>query len=209
MGGFFAETDGTSLDPLTGLPDHPPLQEVLRREVVRATRYHRPLALVLFDVDDLERVNRYGHIEHDRVLAELAERVKEVVGPVAIASRLGDDEFAVLLPRAHRQHAEDFVARLNILLKTQPISSWSHLALCYGIVELEQGEESASFLARADLALHDEGHGAFSESATTPAALPEGAPDHLTTPAHPLLLGSSALRHSAEGEEFCTHDSCP
>jgi diguanylate cyclase (GGDEF)-like protein len=156
MGSFSAETDSASLDALTGLLNQHSLQEVLRREVVRATRYRRPLALVLFDVNDFKDVNaRHGHVEGDRVLGRLAERVRQVVRPNAFAFRLEGDEFAVLLPQASRQRAEDFAARLNSLLKSRTISSSANLALSFGFVQLEHGEDSASFLARADLALQD------------------------------------------------------
>ena len=159
MGGFSAETDVASLDALTGLLNRRSLQEVLRREVVRATRYRRPLALVLFDVDDFEDVNaRHGDLEGERVLGRVAERVKQVVRPIAFAFRLEGDEFAVLLPHASRQRAEDFAARLNSVLRSRPISTSANLTLSFGIVQLEHGEDSASFLARADVALQDGKH---------------------------------------------------
>jgi diguanylate cyclase (GGDEF)-like protein len=159
MGSFSAETDSESLDALTGLLNQRSLQEVLRREVVRATRYRRPLALVLFDVKDFKDVNaRHGHVEGDRLLGRLAERVKQVVRPTAFTFRLEGGEFAVLLPQASRQRAENFTARLNSLLKSRPIPSSANLALSFGIVQLEHGEDSASLLGRADLALQDGKH---------------------------------------------------
>ena len=159
MDSFSAETESPSLDALTGLLNQHSLQEVLRRAVVRATTYRRPLALVLFDVDDFKDVNaRQGHVEGDRVLGRLAERVRHVVRPIAFAFRLEGDAFAVLLPQASRQRAEDFAARLNSLLKSRPISPSADLELSFGIVQLEHGEDSASFLARADLALQDGKH---------------------------------------------------
>src|SRR2546423_1880330 len=68
--------------------------ETLAREVARAHRYDRKLALVVFDLDDFKDVNdKIGHLAGDSVLAEAAERMRSVVRSADIACRVGGDEF--------------------------------------------------------------------------------------------------------------------
>jgi diguanylate cyclase (GGDEF)-like protein len=82
-------------DPLTGLGNHRHFHERLARELEHALRCGRPLALCLVDIDDFKRVNdRFGHPEGDRVLSQVAARLRQS----GEAFRLGGDEFAVLLP---------------------------------------------------------------------------------------------------------------
>ena len=66
------------LDALTGLHNRRYFHETLEREVARAQRYERRLALIVFDLDDFKAINdRIGHLAGDAVLAEAAERVRE------------------------------------------------------------------------------------------------------------------------------------
>ena len=84
-------------DPLTGLGNHRHFHERLARELEHALRSGRTLALCLVDIDDFKRVNdRFGHPEGDRVLSQVATRLRQS----GEAFRLGGDEFAVLLPGA-------------------------------------------------------------------------------------------------------------
>ncbi len=82
-------------DPLTGLGNHRHFHERLERELAQANERGLPLTLCLVDVDDFKRINdRFGHPAGDRVLSELAARLRQT----GEAFRLGGDEFALLLP---------------------------------------------------------------------------------------------------------------
>src|SRR3954454_15179716 len=82
-------------DPLTGLGNHRHFQERLQRELLDAEEQAFPLTLCLVDIDDFKHVNdRFGHPAGDRVLAQVAARLRQG----GEAFRLGGDEVAVLLP---------------------------------------------------------------------------------------------------------------
>jgi diguanylate cyclase (GGDEF)-like protein len=82
-------------DPLTGLGNHRHFHERLQRELLDAEERGTSLTLCLIDLDDFKGVNdRYGHPTGDRVLSQLAARLRQG----GEAFRLGGDEFAVLLP---------------------------------------------------------------------------------------------------------------
>jgi diguanylate cyclase (GGDEF)-like protein/putative nucleotidyltransferase with HDIG domain len=82
-------------DPLTGLGNHRHFHECFERELRHAHERRLPLTLCLVDVDDFKRINdRFGHPAGDRVLSQLAARLRQT----GEAFRLGGDEFALLLP---------------------------------------------------------------------------------------------------------------
>ena len=111
------------LDALTGLHNRRYFDEVLDREVSRALRYGRSLALILIDLDDLKAINdRVGHLGGDAVLAELGERVREALRSTDIACRIGGDEFAVILPESALEDARQLYDRLQAAIGARPLT---------------------------------------------------------------------------------------
>ncbi|MDX6468430.1 MAG: hypothetical protein QOF75_233 [Gaiellaceae bacterium] len=101
-------------DPLTGLGNHRHFHERLQRELTEAEQQGKTLSLCLVDIDDFKRVNdRYGHPVGDRVLGQVASRLRQG----GESFRLGGDEFAVLLPglddRAAISVARSIVERVS------------------------------------------------------------------------------------------------
>ncbi len=85
-------------DPLTGLANRTLFDARLRRATDRHRDEHRPLALLLLDLDDFKTVNdRFGHGCGDELLRAVGARLRGAVRAVDTAARLGGDEFAVLL----------------------------------------------------------------------------------------------------------------
>ncbi len=98
------------LDALTGLHNRRYFHETLSRDVSRAQRYGRRLALIVFDVDDFKNVNdRIGHLAGDAVIAEVAARVRDVIRTADVACRVGGDEFAVIMPESGLEQADQLV----------------------------------------------------------------------------------------------------
>ncbi len=144
------------LDALTGLHNRRLFHEVLGREVARASRYERPLALLVLDLDRFKAINdRFGHLAGDGVLAELGERLQRVVRSADIPCRIGGEEFAVILPEATLADANGLYERLREAISSGPVGSAPRLSLSAGIAELEDGEETLSFFERADGALYE------------------------------------------------------
>jgi diguanylate cyclase (GGDEF)-like protein len=142
------------LDALTSLHNRRFFHDTLAREVARAHRYDRKLALVVFDIDDFKAINeRVGHLSGDSVLAQLAERVRSVVRSADIACRVGGDEFAVVLPESALADAEQLYRRLQFAVSTRPTGAADRLYLSAGIAELTPEDDAVSFFERADEAL--------------------------------------------------------
>ncbi len=142
------------LDALTSLHNRRFFHDTLAREVARAHRYDRQLALVVFDIDDFKAINeRVGHLAGDAVLAQLAERVRSVVRGADIACRVGGDEFAVILPESALADAEQLYRRLQFAVSTKATGPADRLHLSAGIAELTREDDGVSFFERADEAL--------------------------------------------------------
>jgi len=143
------------LDALTGLHNRRYFHETLAREVARAHRYDRQLALIIFDLDDFKAINdRIGHLSGDGVLAEAAERVREVVRSADIACRVGGDEFAVILPESKLSDADQLYVRLQKALSSRPVGQAGPLTMSAGVAELQPDDDAIAFFQRADHALY-------------------------------------------------------
>ena len=142
------------MDALTGLHNYRFFHETLAREVARAHRYDRHLALVVFDLDDFKAVNdKVGHLAGDSVLAGAAQRVLSAVRGADIACRVGGDEFAVILPESTRADAEALYERLESAMTKHPAPA-EQLQLSAGIAELRADDDAVAFFKRADEALY-------------------------------------------------------
>jgi diguanylate cyclase (GGDEF)-like protein len=143
------------LDALTGLHNRRYFHETLAREVARAHRYNRNLALIIFDLDDFKAINdRIGHLSGDGVLAEASERVNDVVRSADIACRVGGDEFAVILPESRLRDADQLYARLRTALSSKPVGQAGPLTMSAGVAELQPDDDAIAFFQRADHALY-------------------------------------------------------
>ena len=142
------------LDALTALHNRRYFHETLAREVGRAHRYQRRLAIVVLDLDDFKTVNdRVGHLAGDAVLAETAERLLSVVRSADVPCRIGGDEFAVVLPESGGEDAELLAGRIARAIGTRPIGPAGTLSVSAGVAELQLGDRPSDLFERADEAL--------------------------------------------------------
>jgi diguanylate cyclase (GGDEF)-like protein len=143
------------LDALTNLHNRRFFHETLSREVARAHRYGRRLALIVFDLDDFKVVNdKVGHLAGDSVLAEVAERVRGVVRSADIACRVGGDEFAIILPESTLDDADQLYRRIRSAVSIQPLGHAGNVFLSAGVAGLSPDDDATMFFQRADEALY-------------------------------------------------------
>src|SRR5580704_4693827 len=93
-------------DPLTGLYSRRYMQEFLEHELHSARRRHRPVAVMLLDLDHFKRYNdNFGHSAGDQALAAVGETLLRCVRAEDVACRYGGEEFALILPECSLQQA--------------------------------------------------------------------------------------------------------
>ncbi len=143
-----------SIDAVTGIHNRRSFHETLDRETARAMRHGRPLALIVFDLDDFHRVNAsLGRPVGDEILGEVAERVLSVVRTADLTCRIGGDEFAVVLPDSGIGEARLLAGRIGRAVASRPLGRAGTLSVSAGVAELEAGDRPADLLARAEAAL--------------------------------------------------------
>lgn len=106
------------IDPLTNLPNHAYLEAAAKQVFDRHGRSGRPVAVVLLDIDRFKAINdTLGRRQGDRMLLELAKRLKSQLRLGDYIARLGGDEFAMVLPGASEGTAYAAVERLADSMK--------------------------------------------------------------------------------------------
>jgi len=87
------------IDGLTKLYNHKFIFEILSKEMKEATRYGRPLSIIMFDLDLFKKVNdTFGHPAGDEVLVKVSDTLRSVIRDSDSAGRYGGEEFLILLP---------------------------------------------------------------------------------------------------------------
>lgn len=111
-------------DPLTGAGNFRHLSTTLAREVERASRFDRPLSMLMLDLDHFKSVNdTWGHARGDTVLRELARRLGECVREVDTVARYGGEEFALVLPETDVEGAERVAQRVVDSVGREPFAA--------------------------------------------------------------------------------------
>ena len=117
-------------DALTGFYNRAYLERRLSEEISRAARYRQPLSCLFLDIDYFKRVNdTYGHANGDRVLQEVANRIKSQLRGSDIPTRFGGEEFTLLLPQTASEEALQLAERIRLYIQASPIHLADHAPL--------------------------------------------------------------------------------
>jgi len=141
-------------DPLTGWFNRRYMEETLEREISRAARNRRPLAVIMLDVDNFKQFNdAYGHEAGDQALQNLCETLKSHVRNEDVACRLGGDEFVLVLPDTSAELAAQragelrgAVAHMNVQYQGRLLEP---MTLSFGIATFPANGRTLKDLLRA------------------------------------------------------------
>jgi diguanylate cyclase (GGDEF)-like protein len=148
-------------DPLTGLAADRAFRVTLQGELRRARRYGHAAAVAVFDLDGFGEINeRVGRLVGDRLLRESAMILGNKIRDIDLASRPGEDEFAVMLPQTDRNGAFLVADRFRRELETHfrrrdAGGSPAALTISGGVAAYPaDGPDAETLLARAAQALY-------------------------------------------------------
>jgi len=113
-----------SYDALTGLYNRRRFSDMAERELARAARTGRGVALLAVDVDHFKRVNdHHGHAEGDAVLVELSARLRALVRAVDLVGRWGGEELCVLVVEVDVAGAQRAAERIRLAVAASPMET--------------------------------------------------------------------------------------
>ena len=145
-------------DFLTGAWSRRAFWELAAREIERARRTGRGLALLAIDVDNFKRINdAWGHAEGDEVLKEMVASVERRLRSIDYFGRIGGEEFAVLMPDTELEGARAVAERLRAELALD-MDAATNVAKPYtvsiGVARLRAADTFHDLMQRADAALY-------------------------------------------------------
>jgi len=146
-------------DPLTGLNNRTMFQFLLNMTFESAIREMNHFALLFIDLDQFKQVNdTLGHSKGDLLLVEIASRLKTCIRKSDIVSRIGGDEFTVILPKLHSNESAALIAQKIIDSVSEPVQLEDdivHVGASIGISIYPQDGKDVEILSKhADIAMY-------------------------------------------------------
>ena len=148
--------DAACTDPLTGALNRRGFEQTCARELARAQRDGKQLALALIDLDDFKRLNdTLGHQFGDKVLVRLVELLHRSLRPSDILFRFGGEEFVLIMPVRTIDEAQAALARLLRDFAAQRIAGVERpVTFSAGVVVQGADEALDSAIERVDAATY-------------------------------------------------------
>jgi diguanylate cyclase (GGDEF)-like protein len=179
-------------DPLTGLPNRRRFEQELARHLAHVRRYGPEGAALVLDLDCFKPVNdTFGHAAGDRLLARVAQVLRERLRATDIVARLGGDEFAVLLPRVDGAGAAAVARSLVETVRREALTDETRVVtISIGVVAFDGHAATVpeGVMAAADIAMYDakaaggDGWAFYAEARVTATPQPAAAPAALRQP---------------------------
>lgn len=145
-------------DLLTGLSSRWEMASRIEIEKSRYERHKSTFSIVMADVDKFKTINdSFGHLAGDRVLREIATRIKSNCRAEDICARWGGDEFMILLPETNLQNAAIVAEKIAASVQKTPIK-WEQqdirVSVSVGVGEFKAGSSINNFLQEVDNSLY-------------------------------------------------------
>lgn len=146
-------------DPLTSLPNRTALDELIIREIARGRRGGEHSAILYLDLDNFKDVNdKLGHSSGDRLLEQVALRIKAILREEDVLGRLGGDEFLVLLPSSNAEKSSIAAQRIIDVFAAPFQLAGQHVTVSCSIgicILPDNGADFSTLLLNSDAAMYE------------------------------------------------------
>ena len=144
-----------TVDKLTGVSNRYRVEQVLRDELERASRYGHPLSMILFDLDYFKQINdNHGHLAGDMVLKTVVAFVQQIIRSNDTLGRWGGEEFMLLAPEANLAQAIHLAEKVRQSIACCAVDGMGQITVSCGVAELRPGDREEDLIKRADDALY-------------------------------------------------------
>jgi two-component system cell cycle response regulator len=151
------------VDPLTGAFNRRYLDARLPKAIQRTHKDSKPLSILMLDIDHFKQVNdKYGHDAGDTVLKEVVNLVTNNLRPFDLVTRMGGEEFVIIMPEADisvafsvGERLRQRVAELPVKVEGQPAPITVTISIGCAEVRHDGHETEVTVLKRADEALFE------------------------------------------------------
>ena len=146
-------------DPLTGLPNRNLFNDRVEMEIRRTGRTGQKFGVMFLDLDDFKNVNdSLGHVMGDYLLKDVGKRLLKTIRDVDTVSRIGGDEFIVLLPQVADPKEIAIVAQRILDVFKDPFTIQNHEIFSTASIGIciypTDGKDSVELLKNSDLAMY-------------------------------------------------------
>lgn len=147
-------------DPLSGCYNRRGLNQLTEREVSRAIRLRKEIAVLAIDLDHFKRVNDdYGHLTGDEVLREVGALLQATAREADVVARFGGEEFTILVPDSSKDGARTLADRVMQAFRTyrfQSLPPEVRITVSIGVAAdwARDDDVAKALFARADEALY-------------------------------------------------------
>jgi diguanylate cyclase (GGDEF)-like protein len=144
-------------DHMTGLANRRRFDRQLESEMERTLRFGHPFTLLMIDLDNFKNLNdTLGHNVGDDVIREVGRVLRQETRGIDLATRMGGDEFSVLLVETHAAGATNVAERMRLAIRSITVPSGAIVTASFGIAESSDYVQAATdIVAAADSALYE------------------------------------------------------
>ena len=143
-------------DPLTELFNRRFYEDALSREAVRALRLNQPFTLISLDLDKLKHINdTLGHSAGDAAIKAVAKVITKNSRSVDVPSRVGGEEFTIILPGVDSQGGLIAAERIRSSLESEYVEGVGHITASIGVATfIEMTTDVDELVEIADKAMY-------------------------------------------------------
>jgi len=144
-----------TIDQLTQIYNRQTFELLFERTQADAQRSHQPLSVLLIDADLFKHINdTYGHLEGDRILRSISEKLRNLLRDSDVIARWGGEEFIVLLRNCKLQQALAVAEKLRSEIAESDFALPEKITVSIGASEYHPSEDLTAFFSRVDGAMY-------------------------------------------------------